>query len=238
MVTASPTADELRSQADLLLAFAQELPRGSSEFIFEDPSTGQTVHIPLRVDLDVVGNAQRMYHKARRLERGTAAAQKKLEIVEQEIQAIRSQPTEPQTDADTSAAWVDDKRSASGTAPRKRRTIVDGYTIDVGRSARENDDLLRRASPDDLWLHARGVPGSHVFIRHRGSDEVPQNVLLHAARLAALHSKYRDERKAEVSYTQVKHVRKPRNAPAGLVILARESTLVVTLPHGEKNRSR
>jgi len=238
VITASPTADELRYQADLLLAFAQDLPRGASEFVFEDPSTGETFHIPLRSDLDVIGNAQRMYHKARRLQRGKAAARTKLDAVEREIQAIRSQPMTPPTDAVAPAATAQDARSRSDSAPRKRRTIVDGYTIDVGRSARENDDLLRRASPEDLWLHARGVPGSHVFIRHRDNEQIPQHVLLHAARLAALHSRNKNERKAKVSYTQVKHVRKPRNAPAGLVILARESTLVVTLSHGEKDPSR
>jgi len=239
VLAASPTPDELRHQADLLLAYGQDLARGASEFILDDPTTGQPLRIPLREDVDAVGNAQRMYRKARRLERGQAAARKKLMMIEREIEVIRAAPPPSSTIADEPALRsADAGESRPESAPRKRRFVVDGYTIDVGRSARENDELLRRASPEDLWLHARGIPGSHVFIRQRGQEEIPEHILRHAARLAVLHSKKRNEAKAEVSYTQVKHVRKPRNAPPGLVILARESTLVVTpLPRKRDSRN-
>ncbi len=239
VIESSPTAEQLRHHADLLLAYGQDLPRGSSQFALDDPTTGDRLQIPLRQDLDAVENAQRLYRKARRLQRGQAAARTKIESIEREIASIRAAAAAPPP-ADEgpllAPAGAPSPASPRSSAPQRRRSVVDGYTIDVGRSARENDDLLRRASPDDLWLHARGVPGSHVFVRRSGKEEVPDHVLRHAARLAALHSKSRNEAKVEVSYTQVKYVRKPRNAPPGLVILARESTLVVTLSTGEKGR--
>ena len=104
---------------------------------------------------------------------------------------------------------------------------IAGYTVQVGKNARQNDALLRTARPDDLWLHARGVAGSHVVIRRRGSDDVPHAVIVAAARLAARHSKASGEPRVEVSITEVKHVRKPKGAPPGLVILAQEDTLTV-----------
>ncbi|MBN1859508.1 NFACT family protein, partial [Candidatus Bipolaricaulota bacterium] len=238
VINASPTADELRHQADLLLAYGQDLPRGSSEFALNDPTTGLRIQIPLREDLDAVENAQRIYRKARRLKRGMAAAREKLGKIERDIESIRAAAASPPPAGDNPSLTRSDESTSARPDPptlRRRRSVMDGYTIDVGRSARENDELLRRASPDDVWLHARGVPGSHVFVRRRGKEEIPGHVLQHAARLAARHSKNRDESKVEVSYTQVKHVRKPRNASPGLVILARESTLVVTPAPRETN---
>ncbi|RLE38884.1 DUF814 domain-containing protein [Candidatus Acetothermia bacterium] len=104
---------------------------------------------------------------------------------------------------------------------------MDGYLVEVGKSALENDSLLKRARPDDLWFHAKGVPGAHVVVRRQGREEIPREVIEQAARLAAGASKARDEPKVEVSYTAVKHVRKPKGAPPGLVILDREETITV-----------
>ncbi|HDL85887.1 MAG TPA: DUF814 domain-containing protein, partial [Candidatus Acetothermia bacterium] len=73
----------------------------------------------------------------------------------------------------------------------------------------------------------RGVPGSHVVIRRHGLSDIPRDVIITAARLAARHSKARSEQRVEVSVTEVKHVRKPKGAPPGLVILAQEDTLIV-----------
>ena len=97
----------------------------------------------------------------------------------------------------------------------------------VGRSAEENDRLVREARPHDLWLHARGVPGAHVVVR-TGGREVPEGVLRQAAQLAAWHSRARGERKVPVSYTEARHLRKPRGAPPGAVILKEESVIVVS----------
>jgi predicted ribosome quality control (RQC) complex YloA/Tae2 family protein len=40
--------------------------------------------------------------------------------------------------------------------------LDDGLSILMGKTAKVNDHLtLKVANPDDLWLHARGTPGSH-----------------------------------------------------------------------------
>ena len=94
----------------------------------------------------------------------------------------------------------------------------------------QNDRLLRSANPEDLWLHAKGFPGSHVFVRNRKRAEYPAEVIYEAALLAARFSRAKGERRVEVSYTKVKHVRKPKGARPGLVILGKEDTLTVELP--------
>ncbi len=97
----------------------------------------------------------------------------------------------------------------------------------MGKSALQNDSLLKRARPDDLWFHVKGLPGAHVIVHRRGKEEIPQGVIEAAARLAAGFSKGKDESKVEVSYTQAKYVRKPKGAPPGLVVLTREETVTV-----------
>jgi len=109
------------------------------------------------------------------------------------------------------------------------RVVTDeGPIILIGRSARQNHQVtFRRAGPDDLWLHAVDVPGSHVVILS-GGRPVPEAVLLQAARLAALHSAARDEAGVLVAYTQRRYVRPIRGGRPGMVTYRREKTVRVS----------
>jgi predicted ribosome quality control (RQC) complex YloA/Tae2 family protein len=108
-----------------------------------------------------------------------------------------------------------------------RMTTEDGFTIFYGRSARQNDTLtFDLARPEDLWLHARGAPGAHVVIR-TGGRPVPERAIAEAARLAARHSKARDESAVDVIITEKRHVRRIPGAPPGLVTVSNERVLRV-----------
>ncbi len=94
----------------------------------------------------------------------------------------------------------------------------------MGRSARDNDILsLRVARPRDVWLHAAGVPGSHVVVRRpEGGAEIPRSVIERAAQLAATHSKARSARgKVAVHWCEARDVSKARGSPPGQVQLRR-----------------
>ncbi|HDS29391.1 MAG TPA: DUF814 domain-containing protein, partial [Candidatus Acetothermia bacterium] len=129
-------------------------------------------------------------------------------------------------------------RRTQSTAPeearRFRRFEVGGFALWVGRSAAENDALLRAASPNDLWLHAKDFAGSHVVVRKGGHMHIPDHVVQAAAKLAARHSKAASEGRVEVTFTQVKHVRKPRGAPPGLASVRVSDTLTVDLEEGDR----
>ena len=61
----------------------------------------------------------------------------------------------------------------------------DGFTILVGKNNKQNDYLtLRIADPEDIWMHTKNIPGSHVIIKCAGV-EVPDKTLLEGAMLAA-----------------------------------------------------
>lgn len=106
---------------------------------------------------------------------------------------------------------------------------IDGWTVLVGQHAKANDRLtFREAEPLDLWLHAAGVPGSHVVIKNPDGGEVPRAVVKQAAELAAKHSKAgKASGKVEVHYCRACDVRKPRGVPPGTVELRRYDSLKV-----------
>jgi predicted ribosome quality control (RQC) complex YloA/Tae2 family protein len=104
------------------------------------------------------------------------------------------------------------------------------WLIMVGRSAAENDELLRRhVKGNDLWLHARDFPGSYVFVKARPGKSVPLPLLLDAGNLALFYSKGRSSGKGDLFYTQVKYLRRVKNGKRGLVIPTQEKNLFITL---------
>jgi predicted ribosome quality control (RQC) complex YloA/Tae2 family protein len=124
-----------------------------------------------------------------------------------------------------------------GSKGRPYRTVrVEGFEILVGRGDEENDRLtFEVADPDDLWLHVGGgIAGSHVVIRNPDRlPEVPRPVVLHAAALAARHSKARRAGKVTIHVCRVADVSKPRGLAPGEVRLRRWEAIRVVVPRPE-----
>lgn len=102
---------------------------------------------------------------------------------------------------------------------------IDGFTVYIGRSAAMNDILSTKiARPNDIWLHASGVPGSHVVIRVE--DSVPKKeTIKEVAKLCAKHSKGKG--KIDVVYTEAKNVKKDSRHNVGQVSLTSSRTKTV-----------
>jgi predicted ribosome quality control (RQC) complex YloA/Tae2 family protein len=97
----------------------------------------------------------------------------------------------------------------------------------VGKSAAGNDYItMKLARPDDLWLHAEGMPGSHVVVRNPGKRDIPDGVLKKAASLAAWYSKGKNSAKIPVAYTRAAYVKKPKGAAPGSVVLVERKTMM------------
>jgi len=109
-----------------------------------------------------------------------------------------------------------------------REFAVGKYVILVGKSRKDNDELtLHIARPYDLFFHADRVGGSHVIVRQpEKGREFPPEVLATAARAAAYFSKAKHSNLVPVIYTEVRYVTKPRKAPAGLVRVINEKSLM------------
>ncbi|ALA60059.1 Rqc2 family fibronectin-binding protein [Nitrospira moscoviensis] len=114
--------------------------------------------------------------------------------------------------------------------PFRRFVSADGLPIFVGRNARENDELtFGLAKSDDLWLHARGTPGSHVVVRLEKGREAPSETLRDAATLALLYSDLKKSGKGDVIYTRRKWVKKAKGHAPGAVTVTQEKSLYVAL---------
>jgi len=179
--------------------------------------------------------AERELHP--RIEEG----QKELETLRQEMTAIEQrtwQPTDkphlimrPRTLSRTAGGKG---RQEQRQGPFRRFTSSDGLAIYVGRNARENDELtFGLAKSDDLWLHARGTPGSHVVVRLEKGNDPPPETIRDAATLALLYSDLKKSGKGDVIYTRRKWVKKAKGQAPGAVIVTQEKSLHVSL---EKKR--
>jgi len=81
--------------------------------------------------------------------------------------------------------------------------FIDDYKVLVGKNEKGNIELLKNANANDLWLHIKNLPGSHVIIKNN-KLAVPTHVVEEAAKLAVAFSK---KNEGEVDYTKRKFVK-------------------------------
>jgi predicted ribosome quality control (RQC) complex YloA/Tae2 family protein len=241
---ADPAA--LKAWGEAILAFAHQIRPGQSELV---PSWGFGDDPPvIKLDpaLSASDNAQQYFSRYRKALRAADEIpdqlakidleQAFLDQVEQDLAMAENRP-EIDTIAGVLAetGYYKSRKSArkrhqkSGARPL-RLTAPDGATVWVGKNALQNADLtFNRAKPDDLWLHARGLPGSHVIIPT--AEGLPSKAdVFWAAAVAAYYSKARRDTSVEVDVTVKKQVRAIKGAAPGLVTYRNESTLRVA-PH-------
>ena len=107
---------------------------------------------------------------------------------------------------------------------------ADGISILVGKTAKDNDHLtFKVGNPDDLWLHARGTPGSHVIVRLEKDQTVPHETLKDAATLTLWFSDLRKSGKGEAIYTLRKFVKKAKGQKPGAVHVTRDKSIWIEL---------
>ena len=121
--------------------------------------------------------------------------------------------------------------------PYRRFYSQDGHAILVGKTAKDNDAVTFKVSKaNDLWLHARGTPGSHVIVELDKKQQVPPETLKDAATLALFYSDVRKNGKGDVIYTLRKHVRKLKGAKPGSVTVTQEKTVWVKIEQTRLDR--
>lgn len=104
----------------------------------------------------------------------------------------------------------------------------DSFDIYVGRNNKQNDILtLKTSKSNDIWLHTKDIPGSHVIIKTNGL-EIPDKTLLEAAEICSFFSKAKYSSNVPIDYTNVKNVKKPPGSKPGMVIYKNFKTIYVT----------
>jgi predicted ribosome quality control (RQC) complex YloA/Tae2 family protein len=205
--------------------------------------------IPLDPAKTPVENMNRYFRLARKAKGATEIVRKRkrevaesvyyLESLEGQLESARTRDDVIAVRQELSASFPSrvkpsvKKKSARKDAPRPVVPQVEkvefrGYAILVGRNNVGNDRIVKELSaPDDLWLHAQGIPGSHVLVKRIAGKEVPREVIEEAARLAVLHSKAKGSRNVPVFLAEARHVSKFKGAKPGLVRITKYSTVSV-----------
>lgn len=231
-------AETLRVAGELLLTYQHNVSVASREVTLLDHD-GDPRTITLNPKLTAVENAQayfRRYEKTRRALKQVPALIEDLRIerayLEQLDVDLALAESRPEIDAVrdslSAAGWIRKRSRGKATVSEPRRIEVAGFSILVGRSARQNEIItFRRAGPDDLWLHVQGLPGAHVVIK-AGRQAVPDEVIERAAQIAAYYSRARDgESNVPVDVTKRRFVRRRRGKCPGMVTYRNERTIWV-----------
>ncbi|MCE5342269.1 MAG: NFACT family protein [Eubacteriales bacterium] len=241
----SEKAEQNRLFGELLTANMHIIPRGAADVTvanYYDPDM-HTVTIALSTQLTPAQNAQLYYKKYRKAINAEKYAVEQLAVIQSEMELLDNalddlDKCSTTTDlSEIRALLVQSGFVRPDAETRKRKkppegkpyhfTAPDGTEILVGKNALQNDRLTLHARAEETWLHAQGMPGSHVIIR---TEAVPApETLLLAAKLAAYYSKGRNHPSLPVDYTRRKHIKKGASAAAGLVTYTNFQTIFVGL---------
>lgn len=241
--------DEYRIMGEIINANLWQLKKGQTEATLPNfyDENGGSMTIPLDNQLTPVQNAQRYFKKYQkaRTTREIAAEQKEktlkeldyLEgtlldvgkcIGESELEEIRQDLM--RTGYIRKGVNRRQQKALPKSKPYHYRS-TDGIDIYVGKNAAQNDRLTGDARPNETWLHAKDMPGSHVIIREEG--EIPRQTLLEAAILAAWYSKGQNSSGVPIDYTLRRYVKKPGGAAPGMVIYTNQRTLFMTVSESD-----
>ncbi|MEX0608981.1 MAG: NFACT RNA binding domain-containing protein [Balneolaceae bacterium] len=235
-------AEEYEKWGHLLMANAHLQHSGEDAIEVDDLyNEGEKVNIPLQEDLGIAGNAQRYYKKVSSAQRSYEEAQKRIPKLQKEkkefeellneIEEITGlwefQDWESEHGSKVQEFYNSGNKSTDESLPFYTLQINE-YPVWIGKNAKSNDKLVQSAHKEDIWMHARGVAGSHLVIR-MGNDKnmPPKETVLKAASYAAYNSKARGSGLVPVIVTKMKYVRKPKGAPPGAVLVDKEEVEMV-----------
>lgn len=232
--------DMLMSQSNLQLS-------GTPSIEVHDWSTDTAVNITLHPERSLLDNAQRYYEKSRSAMRSSQERQRRMPALEGELQRLREllKNTALATAINELPELPSQLKPMDAKTPNKppeeqyRIFVIDEqHTLYVGKSAANNDQLtMKFARQQDWWFHVRGASGSHAVLRGVQGPKITKQVLEVAAAITAYYSQARNASYVPVVYTQRKHVRKPKGANVGAVVVDREQTVMVKpgLPSGTQD---
>jgi predicted ribosome quality control (RQC) complex YloA/Tae2 family protein len=246
-------ADKFRLWGELITANLHAIPSGVTEVNlvnYYDPN-GETVTIPMDKSKTPVQNAQQYYKKYSRaknavvkLKEQIAENREELTYLEGLLDSLDKCTGEPDLEEIRQELMEQGYIKKTGRDKKRPHTpskphhyiSSDGFDIYVGKNNHQNDRLtLKAADHNDIWLHTKNIPGSHVIIKTKGR-QVPDSTLYEAAILAAYFSKGRESSRVPVDYCPRKNVKKPNGARPGMVIYDKYNTLYVTPSEEQINK--
>ena len=236
-------AEEYQAAGSAILANLKQLYKGLSRAALADHA-GHILEVHLDPARTPTENAEAYFRRSKKAKASRARVRERLDDAQEVADLLRLAADDISRAPDREALEAIRGRllryglirehgapramRTTAPAPSIRTVQFEGWEILIGRSAASNDHITQHlARPDDLWLHAEGMPGSHVLVRNPDRQAIPPSVLERAAALAAYFSKGRGATKVPVTYTAARHVSRPKGAKPGLALLSRRETIMV-----------
>ena len=245
---ATENAEEFRQKGELLTTFLHQVPNDQDQVILENYYTNQPITIALDKALTPNQNAQRYFKRYQKLKEAVKYLTDLIEETKATILYLESVETVLNQAGLYEIAEIREELIQTGFIRRRQREKIqkrqkpeqylasDGKTIIyVGRNNLQNEELtFKMARKEELWFHAKDIPGSHVVIS--GNLKPTDEVKTDAAELAAYFSKGRLSNLVQVDMIEVKKLNKPTGGKPGFVTYTGQKTLRVT-PNPEKIQS-
>ena len=242
---ATDNAEEFRQKGELLTTFLHQVPNDQDQVIMDNYYTNQPITIALDKALTPNQNAQRYFKRYQKLKEAVKYLTDLIEETKATILYLESVETVLNQAGLEEIAEIREELIQTGFIRRRQREKIqkrkkpeqylasDGKTIIyVGRNNLQNEELtFKMARKEELWFHAKDIPGSHVVIS--GNLDPSDEVKTDAAELAAYFSQGRLSNLVQVDMIEVKKLNKPTGGKPGFVTYTGQKTLRVT-PDPEK----
>lgn len=241
-------SEHFKIWGELLTANLYQIKQSDSAEVinYYDPDQAM-ITIPMQANLTPNENAQKYFKKYTKAKAGAQQSMIQAEHTQDELNyldSIKNSLRNAQTPNDLqdirleleTAEYVKARLTKQNKKNKKEpefKPLVLHYgdiELLVGKNNVQNDYVTTKmARNNDVWFHAKDIPGSHVIIRnHQEQRELSQEVLDFAAHIAAYFSKGRQSALVPVDYTLKRHVHKPNGAKPGRVIYENQKTIYIT----------
>jgi len=228
--------ERLRQSGELLLTYQFQIKKGQTEFTAVYDLEGEPLKVKLDPLLTAVENAQHYFEKYEKGKRSRHALPELVEAAANEVAYLE----QLEVDLSIAANWQEigevqealiaagywqgaKRRQTTGKSSPLKLTWQDGTVLWVGRNSAQNEEVtFKKGAPDDIWVHAREVPGAHVIIKSGGNPPSPA-LLEYAGGVALYFSALRNAPSGELYVTERKHLRKIKGGKPGMVLVTKET---------------
>lgn len=234
-----------KEQGDILAASIYTLKRGMTSLTTYDFYNNKEISIPLDPQITPQENLEKLYKKYNKLKRGMEANKRRFIEINEELNYLNSIKLFIDNSSNTDNLKLIQEELISqgyiklqqkkGNRKKQIKEIgygvleFEGFKILYGRNNIENDNLtFKVASKEDIWLHSKNIPGSHVIIK---ANEITEEMLLKGAEVAAYFSKSSTGDKISVDYTKKRYINKPKGSKPGFVTYENEKNILIEKPN-------
>ena len=229
--------ERFRELGDLVTSNLHAIGKGERWLRVEDFfHDNAVVEIELKPGLTPARNAESYYDRHRKARLGRGKVEEEIEHLNATLTRIRAQRAGLAETPDADALGRVAETALRARTPLREQSmpglvfVSPPFRIIVGRTATENDELLRKKMRgNDWWFHARDWPGAYVFVKAQAGKSLPLETMLDAATLAMHFSRGKSAGQGDVYYTMVKYLRRAKGAKKGTVLPTQEKNLRVKI---------